>query len=59
MITKVEEFRDKHTVSGNNKGDIHGALSVVMPIQHETTAAAVQRVLPALQMAAQGLRDII
>ena len=22
MITKVEEFRDKHTVSGNNKGDI-------------------------------------
>jgi len=30
-----------------------------MPIQHETTAAAVQRVLPALQMAAQGLRDII
>ena len=43
----------------DNKGDIHGALSVVMPIQHETTAAAVQRVLPALQMAAQGLRDII
>ena len=22
MITKVEKFRDKHTVSGNNKGDI-------------------------------------
>ena len=22
MITKVEELRDKHTVSGNNKGDI-------------------------------------
>ena len=43
----------------DNKGDIHGALSVVMPIQHETTAAAVHRVLPALQMAAQGLRDII
>jgi IclR family pca regulon transcriptional regulator len=43
----------------DGKGDIHGALSVVMPIKHESVEDAVQRVLPALQGAAQSLRDII
>lgn len=41
------------------RGEIQGALSIVMPIQHETTEAAVQRVLPTLQEAAQALRNLI
>lgn len=41
------------------KGDIQGALSIVMPIHNETTDTAVQRVLPALQGAAQSLRNMI
>lgn len=41
------------------KGDIQGALSIIMPIHHESSDMAVQRVLPALQGAAQSLRNML
>lgn len=41
------------------KGDILGALSVVMPFQHESREDAVRRVLPALRDAAQAMRSVV
>jgi DNA-binding IclR family transcriptional regulator len=38
---------------------VHGALTVSMPIQNETTQEAVQRVLPVLRDVAQNLRPLI
>jgi IclR family pca regulon transcriptional regulator len=43
----------------NLRGDLMGALSIQMPIQNESSDAAVKRVAPVLQKAAQSLRDII
>lgn len=41
------------------RGDIQGALSVVMPIAQESTADAIKRVLPVLLSTAQALRNVI
>jgi IclR family pca regulon transcriptional regulator len=43
----------------DHKGNVHGALTVSMPIQNETTQEAVQRVLPVLRDVAQNLRPLI
>ena len=43
----------------NLRGDLMGALSIQMPIQNESSDAAVKRVAPVLQKAAHSLRDII
>jgi len=39
--------------------EVHGAISITMPINQEQTADAVARVLPVLQEAARGLRALI
>jgi hypothetical protein len=36
-----------------------GALSVLMPIQGESSEAVVKRIVPVLQEAAQSLRNLI
>jgi len=41
------------------RGDLIGALSVLMPIQGETGDAVVKRIVPVLQEAAQSLRNLI
>jgi len=41
------------------KGDVAGALSVTMPMGHEPSDAAVQRVLPVLRDTAQAMRNLI
>ena len=41
------------------RGDLCGALSVLMPIQGESSEAAVKRIVPVLQEAAQSLRNLI
>ncbi len=41
------------------KGEMLGALSVVMPFQHESGEEAVRRVLPALRDAAQAMRSVV
>lgn len=38
---------------------VHGAISITMPINHESTADAVARVLPVMQEAARALRPLI
>jgi IclR family pca regulon transcriptional regulator len=38
---------------------VHGAISITMPIQHDTTPDALARVLPVLQEAARALRPLI
>jgi IclR family transcriptional regulator, pca regulon regulatory protein len=38
---------------------VHGAISITMPINQETSEDAVKRVLPVLQEAARGLRNLI
>ena len=38
---------------------VHGAISITMPINHETQADALARVLPVLQEAARGLRPLL
>lgn len=43
----------------DHKGNVHGALTVSMPIQNESTQEAVQRVLPVLRDVAQNLRPLI
>lgn len=43
----------------NSRGDLMGALSIQMSIQNESADAALQRVVPVLQKAAQSLRDVI
>ena len=41
------------------RGDLLGALSVLMPIQGEGADAVVKRIVPVLQEAAQSLRNLI
>jgi IclR family pca regulon transcriptional regulator len=41
------------------RGDLMGALSVLMPIQGESSEAVVKRIVPVLQEAAQSLRNLI
>jgi IclR family pca regulon transcriptional regulator len=41
------------------RGDLMGALSVLMPIQGESSEAVVKRTVPVLQEAAQSLRNLI
>jgi IclR family pca regulon transcriptional regulator len=41
------------------RGDLCGALSVLMPIQGESSEAVVKRIVPVLQEAAQSLRNLI
>lgn len=41
------------------RGEMLGALCVVMPVQNESEDEAAQRVLPALREAAQGMRDVV
>ena len=41
------------------RGDLMGALSVLMPIQGESADAVVKRIVPVLQEAAQSLRNLI
>jgi IclR family pca regulon transcriptional regulator len=43
----------------NRKGDCVGAIGMTLPVMIETVEAAVARVLPALQDAAQALRPIL
>lgn len=43
----------------DHKGNVQGALTVSMPIQHETSKEAVNRVLPVLREVAQSLRPLI
>jgi IclR family pca regulon transcriptional regulator len=38
---------------------VHGAISITMPINHESTPDAVARVLPVMQEAARALRSLI
>ena len=38
---------------------LHGAISITMPINHESSEDAVKRVLPAMQEAARALRPLI
>jgi IclR family transcriptional regulator, pca regulon regulatory protein len=38
---------------------VHGAISITMPINHESTQDAVSRVLPVMQEAARALRPLI
>ena len=38
---------------------VHGAISITMPINQETSEDAVKRVLPVLQEAARGLRNLL
>ena len=45
-------LRDRH-------GDVIGALSVTMPIGHESSDAALERVLPVLSETAQAMRHLI
>jgi IclR family pca regulon transcriptional regulator len=40
-------------------GDLVGALNVTMPMGHESTDAAVQRVLPVLMETARAMRNLI
>jgi IclR family pca regulon transcriptional regulator len=41
------------------RGDLVGALSVLLPIQGESAEAVVKRIVPVLQEAAQSLRNLI
>ncbi len=41
------------------RGDLMGALSVLMPIQGESSEAVVKRIVPVLQEAAQSLRNLV
>jgi IclR family pca regulon transcriptional regulator len=43
----------------DRRGDLAGALNVTMPIGHESTEDAVQRVLPVLIETARALRNLI
>lgn len=43
----------------DHRGDLVGALNVTMPMGHESTEAAVQRVLPVLLETARALRNLI
>jgi IclR family pca regulon transcriptional regulator len=43
----------------DHKGQVLAALSVSMPIGHESTASAVERVLPLLRETAQSLRHLL
>lgn len=43
----------------DTRGDVVGALSVTMPIGHESSEAAVGRVLPVLKDTAQAMRNLI
>jgi IclR family pca regulon transcriptional regulator len=40
-------------------GETVGALSIIMPMQHEPSADALRRVLPLLQETAQSMRNLI
>ena len=43
----------------DHKGQVLAALSVSMPIGHESTTSAVERVLPLLRETAQSLRHLL
>lgn len=43
----------------DSKGDVLGALSVTMPMGHETSDAAIARVLPVLRDTAQAMRNLV
>jgi IclR family transcriptional regulator, pca regulon regulatory protein len=43
----------------DRNSEVHGAISITMPINQETSEDAVKRVLPVLQEAARGLRNLI
>jgi IclR family pca regulon transcriptional regulator len=43
----------------DRRGDLVGALNVTMPMGHESTDDAVQRVLPVLLETARALRNLI
>lgn len=43
----------------DRNNQVHGAISITMPINQEGTEDAVKRVLPVLQEAARGLRNLI
>lgn len=43
----------------DRNNEVHGAISITMPINQETSEQAVKRVLPVLQEAARGLRNLI
>ncbi|WP_234267426.1 IclR family transcriptional regulator domain-containing protein [Hydrogenophaga sp. NFH-34] len=43
----------------DRNNEVHGAISITMPINQETSDDAVKRVLPVLQEAARGLRNLI
>jgi IclR family pca regulon transcriptional regulator len=40
-------------------GETVGALSIIMPMQHEPSVDALRRVLPLLQETAQSMRNLI
>ena len=40
-------------------GETVGALSIIMPMQHEASADALRRVLPLLKETAQSMRNLI
>ena len=43
----------------DRNNDVHGAISITMPINQESSEDATKRVLPVLQEAARGLRPLI
>jgi IclR family transcriptional regulator, pca regulon regulatory protein len=43
----------------DRNNEVHGAISITMPINQESGEDAVKRVLPVLQEAARGLRNLI
>jgi IclR family transcriptional regulator, pca regulon regulatory protein len=43
----------------DRNNEVHGAISITMPINQEASEDAVKRVLPVLQEAARGLRNLI
>jgi IclR family transcriptional regulator, pca regulon regulatory protein len=43
----------------DRNNEVHGAISITMPINQELSDDAVKRVLPVLQEAARGLRHLI
>ena len=52
-------YRGVAVLLRNHNGDPVGALSVTMPVGHETSADAVARVLPVLRETAQAMRNLI
>jgi hypothetical protein len=53
-LTRLETYVLGHTMMA-----VLGALSIIMPMQHEPSVDALRRVLPLLQETAQSMRNLI